>query len=165
MILLKYKSLILFCSSAFLIIIIPIIYFGLKYNGTSRTLTPQQTIEEFKKEASSIKLAPGWKWPDKPPIPSKSPDGSEVRFERGYGKSQANVYWFCSWIDRAMDSKLSEGEHQKALKTAFAIRSKYFYTSTLTPDSKAGFDQMLQNAEHGNTDEMKQFFELNCKGP
>ncbi|KQL54166.1 hypothetical protein AN964_12110 [Heyndrickxia shackletonii] len=160
----KNKRLILFCSVAFLFIITPIIYFGLKYNGTNKTLTPQQAIEEYKKEAASIKLAPGWQWPDKPPIPSEESDGSKIGFGKGHGKIRADMYWFCSWVDRSIDSKLNESEHQEALENAFTVHSKYFYTSSLTPDSKLGSDQMLQNAKHGNMDEMKQYFELNCKG-
>jgi hypothetical protein len=109
-------------------------------------------------------LAPGWKWPDIS-LPSKTPNGNEVRYEEGYATAQADSYWFCSCISRATDSKLSESERQEALKNALTIRSKYFYTTSLAPESKPPFEQMLRNAENGNMDEMKQYFEINCKGP
>ena len=155
------KNLIFFCV-AFLFIAIPIIYFGLKYNGKSN-LTSQQATKEYKGEASSLNLASGWKWLDIP-LPSKRPDGSKALYGKGYGAAQADIQWFCSWISRATDPKLSENERQKALKFALTIRKKYFYTTSLSSDSKSKFDSMLHKAGNGNMDEMKQFFESNCKG-
>lgn len=159
----NHKRLIFFCSAS-LLIIITIFYFGFNYIGTNKMLTLEQATKEYQNEATTLKLAPGWKWPDKP-LPSRAPDGnSEVKFEKGFAKSQADTEWFCSWIGRATNTKLSEKKRQRAFKNVLAIRSKYFYTDSLTPDSKPEIDQMLRKAKDGKTDKMKQFFELNCKG-
>jgi hypothetical protein len=152
--------LILICSSV-LIIAIPIVYFATKYNDRPIALSPKQALVEYRTEAMSLKLAPGWKWPDSP-VPTHDPNGQDVMYQKGWGKQAADLYWFCSWASRAVNPQLPEAERQQALENVLSIRTKYFYTTSLAAASKPSFDRMLQNAAHGNMNDLRGFYEVNC---
>lgn len=156
----KGSRLILICSFV-LIVVIPITYYAMAYDGRFKALSPEETLEEYRIEAESLTLAPGWEWPESPVL-SKAPDGNDIMYERGWGKQEADFYWFCSWISRTIDPQLSKTEQQKALKNVLSIRTKYFYTTALADESKPFFDQMLQKASDGNMEDLKEYYELNC---
>lgn len=148
-------------SSSVLAVCIPIAYFLTKYNDKPTALSPKQTVVEYRKEESSLMLAPGWKWPGYP-VRSHGPNGQDIVYQEGWGKQAADLYWFCSWTGRAVNPKLSETERQQALKKLPLIQTKYFYTTSLVPVSKPPFNQMLRSAEDGNLKSLRGFYEANC---
>lgn len=150
--------LILVCSFV-LFVAIPIAYYATKYDGRPTALSAEQTMVEYRTEAASLTLAPGWKWPDSP-VPSHM-DGDDIMYERGWGKQAADNYWFCSWASRAVNPQVPEAERQQALENVLSIRTKYMYT-IIAANSKPAFDQMLRNAADGNMDDLRRDYELNC---
>ncbi|QYR23763.1 hypothetical protein KZ483_13230 [Paenibacillus sp. sptzw28] len=123
-------------------------------------MTPKQIMVEYRTEAASLTLAPGWKWPDSP-VSSHAPDGRDFMYQKGWGKQAADLYWFCSWASRAVNPQLPEAGRQQALEHVLSIRTKYFYTTALAADSKPGFDQMLRNAADGKMDDLRGYYESN----
>ncbi|HLN63817.1 MAG TPA: hypothetical protein VK464_20035 [Symbiobacteriaceae bacterium] len=148
-------------ASFVLIVASPIVYSAAKNGGRQNALTPERATAEYRTEAASLTLAPGWTWPSSP-IPTRAPDGNEVRYEKGFGTQAADFYWFCSWASRALDPQLPEAEGQQALKNLPSIRTKYWYTKSLVAVSKPDFDQMMNEAVAGNLSDMRRFYELNC---
>jgi hypothetical protein len=128
-------------------------------------LSPKQTTREYRTEAASLSLAPGWTWP-KAPVQSVGPDGRGRVYEAGWGMQAADYFWYCSWASRVIDQGISASDRSKALKQVLSIREKYFFTTALAPNSRPVFDQLLINAELGDGSGLRRDYELNCpQGP
>lgn len=124
-------------------------------------LTPAQTTTEYRAEATTLTLAPGWSWPAAP-IADKANDGNGIVYEPGFGRQAADFYWYCSWVDRTLDTKLASTARQQALANVLAIKTKYYYTSALDPDSRPYVDNELRNAQLGDYALLENDFQLNC---
>lgn len=145
-----------------LIVVIPIAYFAAKYNPRPAALSPEQALAEYRAEEASLTLAPGWKWPASP-VPFQAPDGTAYTYEVGWGRRVADLDWFCSWASRAADPQLPAPERQQALENVFSIRTKYYYTAWLAAEPKLAFDQALRNAAEGNMQDLRRYYETNCR--
>jgi hypothetical protein len=140
-------------------------YFGTRYvsarSGKSVALSPKQTTRDFRVEAASLRLAPGWRWPAAP-ILSVAPDGRGINYEKGYGNQAADYYWYCSWASRLTNSKISGSARRAALENVLSIRDKYYYTTSLASVSKPAFDRVLTSAEEGDLRGLRRDVRLNC---
>lgn len=141
-------------------------YFGTRYvsaqsGGKHTGLSPRETTHDFRAEAASLRLAPGWRWPAQP-IRSTAPDGRGVKYEKGYGKQAADYYWYCSWGTRAADPKTGGIARKAALENVLAVRDTYFYRTSLAAVSKPAFDRILTSAERGDLRGLRRDVVLNC---
>jgi len=126
-------------------------------------LTLRGTAREYRTEAASLKLAPGWAWPSAP-VPPRAPDGRRMQYEKGWGTQAADFYWYCSWSSRAINRRVSASDRQNALGHVLSIREKYFFTA-LAPNTKPVFDQVLELAAHGDVQALRRSYKLNCPRP
>lgn len=145
-----------------LIVVLPLAYYAAKYNPSPTALSPEQALAEYRAEAASLTLAPGWTWPASP-VPFQAPDGTAFTYEVGWGKRVAESDWFCSWASRAADPQLPASERQKALESVFLIRTKYYYTAWLAAGAKTALDQSLRDAAEGNMEDLRRYYEANCR--
>jgi hypothetical protein len=127
-------------------------------------LSLRGTAREYRTEAASLRLAPGWTWP-RAPVPPVAADGRPMRYEKGWGTQAADFYWYCSWSSRAIDSRVGASARQKALEHVLSIREKYFFKTALALNTKPVFDQMLKSAAHGDLQPLRRSYELNCPRP
>jgi hypothetical protein len=114
---------------------------------------------EYRAEATGLALAPGWAWPQEP-IPSTY-HGSEIKYEKGYGKQAADQYWFCSWAVRAVETRPGTKERAEAVLQVQALRSKYYF-EVLNAHSKPYVLEELRLAGEGNLDLVQTDVEQNC---
>jgi len=124
-------------------------------------LTADQTTAEYRAEAATLELAPGWTWPQQP-IAAKAPDGVETVYEPGFGKQAADHYWYCSWSSRVLDPAVSESDRKTALDNIVKIKEKYYYLTALVDDSKPYMESVLSSSQLGDYAPLKNDFELNC---
>lgn len=141
-------------------------YFGTRYfsassGGRFTALSLQGTTREYRAEAASLKLAPGWKWP-RSPVRRTAADGRGVRYEKGWGTQAADYYWYCSWTSRVLDSHVDAAARRNALGHVLGIRDTYFFRTALAPVSRPAFDQVLTKAARGDVQGLRQDYELNC---
>jgi hypothetical protein len=114
---------------------------------------------EYRAEAAGLTLAPDWTWPQEPIPPTYQ--GSEIRYEKGYGKQAADQYWFCSWAVRAVETRAATKEHAEAVQQLQTLPSKYYF-EVLNPHSRPYVLKELQTAREGNLDLVRKDIELNC---
>ena len=140
-------------------------YFGERHfadrGGKFTALSLQGTTREYRAEAASLRLAPGWTWP-RAPVRRTAADGRAVRYERGWGTQAADYYWYCSWANRALDRNVGASERRDALGHVLDIRDKYFFETALAPVSKPAFDQVLKSAAADDLRGLRRDYELNC---
>jgi hypothetical protein len=140
-------------------------YFGERHfadrGGKFTALSLQGTTSEYRAEAASLRLAPGWTWP-RAPVRRTAADGRAVRYERGWGTQAADYYWYCSWASRVLDRNLGASERRDALAHVLDIRDKYFFKRALAPVSKPAFDQVLKSAAADDLRGLRRDYELNC---
>jgi hypothetical protein len=143
-------------------------YFATRYFAKSDSrftaLSLAGTTREYRAEATSLRLAPGWRWPVSP-VPRVASDGRGIRYEKGWGKQAADYYWYCSWTSRAVDPALSAAGRKNALEQVLSIRDKYYFTTALAPNSKPLFNQVLKKAAAGDVRALRRDYELNCPRP
>jgi hypothetical protein len=140
-------------------------YFGERHfanrGGKFTALSLQGTTREYRAEAASLRLAPGWTWP-RAPVRRTAGDGRGVRYERGWGTQAADYYWYCSWASRATNPRVDASERRSALEQVLAIRDKYFFKTALAPVSRPAFDHVLDQAVGGDVRGLRRDYELNC---
>jgi hypothetical protein len=141
-------------------------YFGMRYfsassGGRFTALSLKGTAREYRAEAASLRLAPGWRWPSAP-VPSHAADGRGVRYERGWGTQAADFYWYCSWTSRAIDPRVSAPARRSAVGHVLEIRDRYYFTTALAPVSRPAFDRLLTKAARGDVRGLRRDYELNC---
>lgn len=139
-------------------------YFGVRYVTASSGLTalsPKETTREYRAEAASLRLAPGWTWPARP-IRSVAFDGRGIMYEKGYGTQAADYYWYCSWAGRALDQAVGSSARREAVAEALRIRDKYYFETALAPVSRPAFDAVLDSAAAGDLRGLRRDYQLNC---
>ncbi|HET6915264.1 MAG TPA: hypothetical protein VJP41_00615 [Gaiellaceae bacterium] len=123
--------------------------------------TPKETTREYRAEAASLTLAPGWRWPSVP-IASKGPDGRGMMYQRGFGTQAADHYWYCSWASRALDTHIKAAARRRAITMAASLRGTYYFKTALAPDSRPFVDNFLTRAERGHLAGLRRDVALNC---
>ena len=127
-------------------------------------LSARETLQEYRAEAATLTLAPGWTWPVAP-IEDRAADGETIIYEPGFGRQAADFYWYCSWASRAIDRRLTASARTEAVDRVVSIRDKYYYTTSLAPESRPAFDELLANAERGRMTGLRRDYAVNCLAP
>jgi hypothetical protein len=119
---------------------------------------------EFRAEASKLALPVGERWPGHAPAPP-SIDGDQVRFERGVGRGDADLYWYCAWGRDALahlaDRKTVEADIKQL--AGFVDTPKYL-VATL-PGDRHYYDDALRAASLGDWSQIRDFVTVNCPPP
>jgi hypothetical protein len=136
-------------------------HFQTRSDAKFTALSLAGTAREYRTEAASLRLAPGWKWPSAP-VPSVASDGRGMRYQRGWGIQAADFYWYCSWSSRVLDPRVAASGRRKALAQVLSIRTKYFFKTALAPNTKPVFDQVLRKAARGDVRSLRRNYALNC---
>lgn len=147
-----------------LIVAAPAAYLATRSSGeTTRFVanTPKQARAEYRAEAASLTLAPGWRWPATP-IPSTAPDGRGMMYEVGFGRQAADRYWYCSWATRAVDARVGPSARRQAVATAVSLRDTYYFKKALAPESRPFVDDLLARAQRGDLSGLRRDVRLNC---
>lgn len=124
-------------------------------------LTPQQATDEYRSEAATLALAPKWSWPEQP-IEAVAPDGSGMVYQPGFGKQAADNYWYCSWASHALAARPDSKQRTAAITELGRMRSMYYYTTALDPESRPALDQVLKTAALGDMSALRRDVKLNC---
>jgi hypothetical protein len=128
--------------------------------GAYDGMTPAQTKDEYHAEAATLSLAPGWAWPQEIKLDEAGPDGRPMDYQRGYGKTQANWYWYCSWGRTFLAAQGTQRE--EAYGNMQKIRDLFYYKVALLPADRVRFEKTLAEAGLGDTAEMANTITLNC---
>jgi hypothetical protein len=135
----------LYCA-AFLILALSSV--GLLWRGPADNIgSAAYATAEYRKEARTLKLAPGRHWP-------VSPFPSDFHSGKGAGTMQADEYWFCSWAQQALDPKLQRAARRQALAQLPKLRRTYSWQHYL-PDTRAAKNTIISKALRRNTSELR----------
>ncbi|WP_347350319.1 hypothetical protein [Intrasporangium sp.] len=125
------------------------------------TLTAAEATQEYLTEAGQLTLAPDSSWPSQP-IAGTAEDGIPMIYEPGFGRQAADSFWFCSWSGRALDVAVTESDRQAAIAELDKIRTTYFYTKALAPESRPILDKVLDSTRLGDLTPLRNDHEMNC---
>ncbi|GAA2774773.1 hypothetical protein GCM10010440_76980 [Kitasatospora cinereorecta] len=127
-------------------------------------ITADQTAVEYKAEAARLVLSPGWSWPADPTPTAKGPDGAPQLYQRGWGTTRADTFWYCSWQRRYLDPAVAPTDRDAALSQLKKVRDTHFYQADLLPADQKILDDQLSHAGLGDTTDMQNNVDVNCPG-
>jgi hypothetical protein len=129
--------------------------------GKVEAVDPAAVKAEYLKEQQGLTLSPGWAWPKDSTPRSVADDGSKFVYERGYGTTAADHYWYCSW-ESAMVKAATATSRNEALKNLKTVTATHYYKANLLPPDKKRFDTILNNAALGDLTGMQFDVDNNC---
>lgn len=124
----------------------------------SRTFSTAEMVKEQEKHRTTLVLPAGAVWTDlkkNPPM--------DANYEVGSGLVRAEMEWQCIWQQEYL--KVLPKDASKAsqvLKTLAKVKTFDSYING-DPSTKRSFDNILAEAELGNTKRMVNDVDLNCK--
>lgn len=125
--------------------------------------TPQQAVQEYLAEESGLRLAEGWRWPPTVAFPTAGPDGKTMYYQRGYGTTRADRFWYCSWESAYTSSTAGSPIRTEAQAQLGKVRETHMYKYDVISVDRPRFNQTLDSALSGNVEMMKQDVTLNCE--
>lgn len=131
--------------------------------GEPSSVSPAEADAEYAAEESALQLAPGWHWPRDVRFLAQTADGSPVIYQAGFGTTQADRYWYCSWQSRYVTSGLSPAAYQEAAAALRKVRATHMYQVDIIPVDRPVFDQELDEALAGRRSLMARDVRLNCE--
>jgi len=123
-------------------------------------MTAQQVAAEYRSEAQSLELAPGWQWPVDVTPRAQGPDGSPMLYQAGYGVGHADLYWFYTWASTAVSSREPAAARAAALRQLPHVYSTALFTRGLITDPSY-YRQMIDAALKGDTTRLQEFVRAN----
>lgn len=128
--------------------------------GPADGMTPAEAVAEFQAETKTLALAPGWTWPADPAFDTTGPDGKPMFYQRGYGKTRAGWYWYCSWgrVYLTADSTARNEIWTQLVK----VRETSYYKVAMLPPDRAVFEGILTKAEMGDLTEFTEVITNAC---
>ena len=120
---------------------------GLLWRGPANDIgTAPYEIAQYEREAATLKLAPGWRWPVHPPFDSDSGYGNDA------GTMQAQERWLCSWETRAVDPGISAQERRAAIAQLPMVRKMTFYENfaSYAPEEQRRIERTIRKAQRGD---------------
>jgi len=121
---------------------------------------------EYRVEATKLHLPPSARWPSRPPEAKTAPDGGEIFFEVGTGKSDADRYWFCSWAREWLATQTADPARAKtALARLDALRSTFLYRGATQSNDRHLYDDQVHRAALGDPGPLHREVQLNCPRP
>lgn len=126
------------------------------------SITAEEANEQYREEAASWDLPPGWDWPQAP-YSGQGPDGAPAVYGTEIGRVDASRYWYCAWNRELVAADTAE-ERQVALAHVLRVRDTPYYQIGL--EDTGSTDARLEAAEAGDLSELANYTEINCpEGP
>lgn len=120
----------------------------------------KQYNAEYRAEAGTLALAPGFRWPARAPL-AGTVQGASVYFETGNGKRDADRYWFCSWARRWLAHRSSTSAFQQMRK----LNGTFLYQVATLPHDRHLYDDELTRAGLGDAGPLENDVDVNCPAP
>jgi hypothetical protein len=119
---------------------------------------------EYLREAKTLRLAPGFRWPTSAPGEKvDSRDGHAVVYEVGCGTGDADDYWLATWERTWLDSLNTDPAlARKALRQLLRLRETPMYREQCDAYVRGVYDEMLDQARRGTAENIAQDLELNA---
>lgn len=117
--------------------------------------------EEYRAEASELELPAGVRWPPRLSLSTAGPDGAPMRYEPGYARVRADLYWLCAWA-RSAGSAASSNVRDHAVATVSGITKLYYFTTALDAAGRRDISSRLRAARHGRLEPLNSFVAANC---
>ncbi|MCW2791127.1 MAG: hypothetical protein JWO76_225 [Nocardioides sp.] len=130
--------------------------------GGAEAVTPASAVREYHAEQVHLELAPRWAWPEHVAFATSGPDGAPMLYQRGYGTTQADHYWYCSWESRMVRSDLGASSRARATEQLRAVRSTHLYVEDVIAVDRPYFNRVLDTALAGDLRLMRRDVRLNC---
>jgi hypothetical protein len=127
-----------------------------------QAMTAAQLATEYRIEEKTLTLAPNVTWPADPTPPSVASDGRSQLYERGYGTTRADHYWYCSWLQHYIDPAISGKDRKTAYAALLTVHNTEYYKVAILPEDKVPFDKELNDAGLGDNTEMQNDVLQNC---
>ncbi|MFT4085372.1 MAG: hypothetical protein QM638_22555 [Nocardioides sp.] len=125
-------------------------------------ISPAAAVSEYLAEESHVDLAPTWIWPTSVGFPTAGPDGKPMLYQSGYGTTQADHYWYCSWETTLVSATTSPAVAKRARQELARVRQTHMYIADILPVDRPRFNKILDSAIHGRTRLMQRDVKLNC---
>lgn len=125
-------------------------------------LTAAEAAAQFREEARTLTLAPGWEWPEKEYTDEE--DGTPHTYGAHMGRVDAGLFWYCTWADRALSPDLSEEERADAAETLLEFRDTAAYTKGVVKEDRQIYDSILDKAALGDYSELQASHGPFCDG-
>lgn len=137
-------------------------------SGTSSgpaAIKSAQVAAEYRKEAKTLDLAPGWQWPRNPAPPTKASDGHDIVYQPGFGVVTADHYWYCTWEEEYLKPGLTREKSKSVYSVLKSVHHKALYEKGVASRDRAYFDKELRQAGAGDTLLMQKDVAVNCPKP
>ncbi|MET8093743.1 hypothetical protein [Micromonospora sp. NPDC005220] len=128
-------------------------------SSTSRVPNSYEEMNaEFNAEKNNLRLPAETAWPA-----DVRRDGLGDLYSPGYGTSQAEQFWYCSWAKRWLSIRAVAGEDAKAaLLELQSVKQTSLYQTAFAPEVKRETDSELAAAEKGDPTLLSVSVERNC---
>lgn len=130
-----------------------------------RVSDAKQVSVEFSGESRNLSLAPTASWPDRYTVPSTGPDGAKQVYQVGYGRVEADAYWYCSWEKYLLSQPSGSSEAKKATEALRQVRHTFMYKTALEGRDRDHFDRTLDSALGGDRELMRLDVLAACQRP
>lgn len=131
----------------------------------TRANSPSAAADEYRSEQPALTLAPGWDWPKSVEYPKTGPDGAGMVYQSGYGTTQADHYWYCSWERHLVEGEPSGSRRAETLQELESVRETHMYIHDIIDIDRPMFNEILDGALQGNLELMRRDVRLNCPDP
>ncbi|ROP30957.1 hypothetical protein EDD30_3842 [Couchioplanes caeruleus] len=123
-------------------------------------INSEQVEAEYRDEASKLALAPGWKWPEGKMYEEES-SNSLSAYRLNTGRSDATLYWFCSWGRQYFEKMAPEGK-EIALAQILKVRETVYFTAFLEGQDKLDNERSLSALQDGDSVAFRAIVDANC---
>jgi hypothetical protein len=125
-------------------------------------ITPQEAAKEYIEEENHLRLPDDWRWPSKISYPLSGPDGHRMYYQGGYGTTQADHYWYCSWMSVYVTAAADSSRHEVAKEEIQRVFQTHMYKYDIIAVDRPLFDKVVSTALAGDIHLMRQNVTLNC---
>lgn len=144
------------------VLLLLVLSVGCGRGQTKLGLTWEEYNAEFFREAKTLELAPGYRWPLEAPG-EKLTEGIANTYEKGCGRSDAEMYWFATWEKTWIDTRVSNPViAREAFVQLERIKETYFYRVCNDRAGKELFDRMIRRAKLGDPSLIEQDLTANA---
>ncbi|MFE9919100.1 hypothetical protein ACFYPG_28475 [Micromonospora sp. NPDC005553] len=134
---------------------------GESRSSSSSTRAPNSYEEmnaEFNASKKNLRLPAEVAWPAE-----VRRDGSGDLYAPGYGTSQAEQFWYCSWAKKWLFVRaVSEDDASAALSELKSVKRTSLYLTAFAPEVQRETDNELAAAEKGDPKLLSASVERNC---
>jgi hypothetical protein len=120
---------------------------------------------EFAAESERLTLPPHAGWPPALTVPSQGPGGARQVYQVGYGRVEADLYWYCSWEQFFLKQPAGSPARESAASALLTVRQTYLYQNALQSPDRTFFDDTLNAAIAGHPVRMRDDVAENCDIP